>query len=176
MSSMKNIKIDKVTLNFGAGADQKKLAKGVALIKLITGKVPVKTKATKRIPAWSNRVGLPIGAKLTLRGDEALKLIPRLVIAKDEMLSLKCFDENGNISFGIHEYVDIPDVKYDPELGIIGFEVSITLSRPGFRIKSRKIMKRKVPVCHRIKKDEAIGFMKENFNLKITEEVDENDL
>jgi len=176
MSQMKEIKIEKLTLNFGAGADQKKLAKGVKLIESITGVTPVKTKAKKRIPAWGCRPGLPIGAKLTLRGDEAKKLLVRLLAAKDNLLSLKSFDDNGNISFGIHEYVDIPGVKYDPELGIIGLETSVTLSRPGFRIKTRKIMKRKIPSNHRISKDDSINFLKSNFGLKIIEEEDENDL
>ena len=176
MSSMKEIRIEKLTLNFGAGSDQKKLAKGVKLIEMITGVTPVKTKAKKRIPAWGCRPGLPIGAKLTLRGDAAKKLLIRLLTAKDGLLGLKSFDDNGNISFGIHEYVDIPGVKYDPELGIIGLETSVTLSRPGFRIKTRKVMKRKIPHSHRITKDDSIKFMKDNFGLKIIEEEEENDL
>ncbi len=176
MSIMKNIKVEKLTLNFGAGADQKKLAKGVALIEMITGKTPVKTKAKKRIPAWGNRPGLPIGAKLTLRGDSAVVLIPRLIEAKDLILSSKCFDDNGNVSFGIHEYVDIPGAKYTPELGIIGLEVSITLARPGFRIKTRKVMKRKISNKHRITKIDSIDFMKKNFKVKMMEELEENDL
>lgn len=169
---MKNIRIEKVTLNFGAGADQKKLAKGVQLIEMVAGKAPVKTKAKKRIPTWGLRPGLPIGAKLTLRGLEAEKLIQRLIVAKENVLSKSYFDENGNMSFGIHEYVDIPDVKYDPKLGIVGLEVSMTLKRPGFRIKTRKIMKRKIPLNHRISKDEAINFLKNKFQIKIKEDLE----
>lgn len=174
--TMKKIKIDKLTLNFGSGSDQKKLAKGVKLIEMITGKTPVKTKAKKRIPTWGNRPGLPIGAKLTLRGKDAEEVLVRLISGKESLLSQKCFDSNGNISFGIHEYVDIPGVKYDPQMGIIGIEASVTLARPGFRIKTRKIMKRKIPSKHRIAKDEAIAFMKDNFKVQIKEEMDENDL
>jgi len=175
MNPMKEIRIEKVTLNFGAGADQKKLAKGVKLIEMVTGKVPVKTKSKKRIPTWGLRLGLPIGAKITLRGAEAKKLIKRLVLAKENYLSLNNFDDNGNVSFGIAECVDIPDVKYDPELGIVGLEASITLKRAGYRIKSRKIMKRKIPQRHRILRNDAIAFMKLNYELKIKEEG-ENDL
>lgn len=174
--AMKEIKIEKLTLNFGSGADQKKLAKGVKLIEMITGKTPVKTKAKKRIPTWGNRPGLPIGAKLTLRGKEAEEILARLVAGKENVLSLKSFDDNGNVSFGIHEYVDIPGVKYDPQMGIVGIEASVTLSRPGFRIKTRKIMKRKVPHRHRIEKDDSVKFMKDNFKVQIKEEIDENEL
>ena len=172
---MKTIKVAKLTLNFGAGTDQKKLAKGIKLMKLISGKEPVKTKTSKRIPGWGLRPGLPIGCKITLRGEDAVKLVPRLVAAKENVLSIKSFDDNGNISFGIPEYVDIPDAKYDPELGIMGFEVSMTLEKPGFRIKSRKIMKRKIPLHHRINKVDAVKYLKDNFKVKIKEEIDKED-
>lgn len=175
-STMTQVRVSKLTLNFGAGTDQKNLAKGVKLIKMISGKEPVKTKTSKRIPGWGLRPGLPIGCKITMRGPEIKDLIPRLLSAKENLLSLKCFDENGNVSFGIPEYVDIPDAKYDPELGIMGFEVSITLERPGYRIKSRKIMKRKVPLHHRVNKDQAIEYFKKNYNIKIKEEITEDDV
>jgi len=167
---MQAIRIEKATLNFGSGADQKKLSKGIKLLKMVAGKEPVKTLAKKRIPTWGSRPGLPIGAKITLRGKLALELIPRLIAAHDNILSRRNFDENGNVSIGIPEYVDVPGVKYDPELGIMGFEVSITLMRPGFRIKHRKIMKRSIPMQHRISQDAAISFFKEAFKVQIKED------
>ena len=172
MNPMKAIKIEKATLNFGSGADQKKLEKGIKLITMITGKEPVKTLAKKRIPTWGARIGLPIGAKLTMRDAQIQELLPRLIASKDNILSIRCFDNNGNVSFGIPEYVDIPGVKYDPELGIVGLEVSITLKRPGFRIKNRKIMKRSIPAHHRISRDDAIAFFKEAYGIKIKEEIE----
>ncbi|MGM5483880.1 MAG: 50S ribosomal protein L5 [Nanobdellota archaeon] len=172
-NKMREIRIGKVTLNFGAGADQKKLAKGVKLIEMIAGKTPVKTKSFKRVPSWNLRPGLPIGAKLTLRGKKAEDLIKRFVEAKDYSLSIKNFDENGNVSFGVHEYVDIPGVKYDPELGIMGIELSVTLVRPGFRIKERKEMKRKIPSHHKINKEEAIDYFKKNYNVSLIEDAGE---
>ena len=65
---------------------------------------------------------------------------------------------------------DIKDVKYDPEIGIIGLEVCITLEKPGYRIKRRRIMKKKIPSKHLIKKEDAIEFMKKEFNVKIDED------
>jgi large subunit ribosomal protein L5 len=173
--SMRRISVDKVTLNFGAGNDQKKLAKGVQLLRMISGKEPVKTKTVKRIPSWGLRPGLPIGCKITLRGAEAKKMITRLVASKENKFSKNAFDDNGNVSFGVHEYVDVPEAKYDPELGIMGFEASITLIRPGFRIKTRKIMKRKIPTHHRITKDDSINYFKENYGVLIKEELAEDD-
>jgi len=170
MNQMKEIKVEKVTLNIGAGKDQKVLEKGVKLLKNLTGIEPVKTITNKRIQGWGLRPGLPIGCKITLRKEEAEKLIARLVFAKDNVLQEDYFDDNGNISFGIPEYVDIKDAKYDTEIGMAGLQTSITLTRPGFRIKNRKIRPAKVPIKHKISKEEAMEFMKQKFSIKIGEE------
>lgn len=168
---MKKIRIEKVTLNIGAGADPAKLEKGVQLLKNITGLTPVKTFTRKRIPEWGIRPGLPIGCKLTLRKEVAKDILVNLLAAVDNKLKSVQFDERGNIAFGIHEYIDIPKVKYDPKIGVIGLQVCITLERPGYRIKKRRIAAKKIRDNHLIKKHEAIDFMKQNFQIKIVEEA-----
>jgi large subunit ribosomal protein L5 len=169
MNPMREIRIEKVTLNIGAGKDQTVLGKGVKLLEQITGVPPLKTVTQKRIAAWGLRPGLPIGVKTTLRKDDAKKLLIRLLKAKENQLVETNFDDNGNVSFGIHEYIDIPEAKYDPEIGIIGLQVCVTLERPGFRIKRRKILKRKIPLHHRIARNDAIEYMKEHFHVNIAE-------
>ncbi len=158
--------MEKVTLNIGAGKDQAKLEKGIKLINSITGRNPVKTFTKKRIQEWGLRPGLPIGCKLTLRKKEALELLKRLFEAKDNTLQVSNLDNEGNISFGINEYIDIPGVKYDPKIGILGLEVSISLARPGFNIKFNK-SKAKVGKNHRITKNDAIKFLTEEFGVKV---------
>lgn len=170
MNPMKQIRIEKLTLNIGAGKDQNLLKKGTKLLKHITGIEPVKTITQKRIAEWGLRPGLPIGCKITLRNKQALEVLQRLLKAKNNVLSTTCVDNSGNISFGIHEYIDIPEVKYDPEIGIIGLQASLTLERPGFRIKRRKIMKRKISSHHKINKEEAIKYLEKEFKVKIGEE------
>lgn len=167
---MRQIKIEKITLNFGAGTDQSRLDKGMKLIKKITGRDPVKTFAKDRVPSWNLRKGLPIGCKLTLRGEEAEMLLVRLLKAKDNKLRPKVFDNQGNLSFGISEYIDLLDIKYDSDIGMLGFEVSVTLERPGFRVKRRKGSKKKVPLKQRIQKQEAMEFMNKKFNITIGED------
>lgn len=167
MNPMREIKIEKITLNIGAGKDQPKLDKAVLLLKSISGKNPVKTFTNKRIEEWGLRPGLPIGCKLTLRKKAAQELLARLLDAKDNKLAEIQFDNSGNVSFGISEYIDIPGVKYDPNIGTMGLQVCITLERPGFRIKRRKFERRKIPFRHSIKKMDAIDFMKKSFNVKI---------
>lgn len=166
----RQIRVEKVTLNIGAGKNTALLDKGVKLLKNITGIAPVKTVTQKRIPAWGLRPGLPIGCKVTLRDEEAKDILQRLLQAKNNTLTESQFDDNGNVAFGIHEYIDIPSVKYDPEIGIIGFEVCITLERPGFRIKRRRIMQKRIPLRHKIRKDDAIAFMKDVFKVKVGEQ------
>jgi len=167
MNQMQQLRIEKVTLNIGAGKDQAKLDKGIVLIKAITGIDPIKTVTSKRIPGWGLRPGLPIGCKLTLRKDKAVEILKRLLEAKDKLLKESQFDEQGNISFGIHEYIDIPGVAYDPKIGIMGLQVCVSLERPGFRIKRRRREPKKIPKKHQIKKDEAIKFMEKNFGVNI---------
>jgi len=170
MNPMQEIKVEKVTLNIGAGKDQNKLEKGVSLITSLTGIPPVKTITNKRIMGWGLRPGLPIGCKLTLRKKDALAIIPRLLHAKDNILKPGQFDNAGNLSFGIPEYIDIKDAKYDPKIGVMGLEVCITLEKAGYRIKKRRIKNRKISKNHKITQDEAIAFMKKKFNAKIGEE------
>ncbi|MDP2750402.1 MAG: 50S ribosomal protein L5 [Nanoarchaeota archaeon] len=170
MNKMKEIRIDKVTLNVGAGKSNDVLEKGFKLLSKLSGVKPVRTSTKKRIAAWGLRPGLPIGCKVTLRGKRWEPLLKRLIAARDNKLSPSQIDENGNIAFGIHECIDIPDWKYDPEIGIMGMEVCVTLERPGFRVKKRRIRQNKVGKKHKITKAEAIDFMKKEFNIILDEE------
>jgi large subunit ribosomal protein L5 len=160
---MQNIRVQKLTLNIGTGKDQTALEKAQKLLNTISGVTSVRTVTQKRIAAWGLRPGLPIGVKVTLRKAQALELIPKLLYAKDNKLAENNFDDNGNVSFGIKEYIDIRDAKYDPEIGSMGLQCSITLERPGTRIKNRKLLKRTIPMHHRVSKKDAMDFMKEHF-------------
>ena len=164
---MRNLKIDKVTINIGTGSDQAVLEKGLKLIKMVTGKNAVKTYAKKRIPTWGIRPGLPIGCKITLRKQEADEVLKKLLQARENKISPRQFDKKGNLSFGIPEYIEIPGINYDPAIGVMGLEVCVTIERPGFRIKKRKISKRKIPTKHEITKEESIKFLETNYNVVV---------
>ncbi|MBI2564457.1 50S ribosomal protein L5 [Candidatus Woesearchaeota archaeon] len=168
MNRMTQPRIEKITLNIGAGKEQARLDKGVKLLEKITGITPVKTVSKKRIPAWGLRPGLPIGCKLTLRKNKAIELLKKLLKAKENRLNIRQFDNCGNVAFGIHEYIDIPDVEYDPEIGVMGLEVCVTLEKPGFRVKKRKLRPKPIPKQHQVSQEEAINFMKEKFNVEVT--------
>lgn len=164
---MRTIKIEKVTMNIGIGEPGDRLDKAVRLLKSISGETPIKTVTKKRIPTWKIRPGLMIGCKVTLRGEKAQKMLKRLLQAKNNQLKEENFDANGNFAFGIKEYLDIPEAKYDADIGIIGLEAAVTLERPGFRIKRRMIRAKQIPKKHRITKQEAIGFMKSEYGIEV---------
>jgi large subunit ribosomal protein L5 len=167
---MRQIKVEKVTLNIGVGGPGDKLEKALKLLKSISGVKPIQRVSMKRIPTWGLRPKLPIAAKVTVRGKPAEVLLKNLLHAVDNKLSQKKFDTFGNFSFGIKEYIDIPGVPYDASIGVIGLEVAVTLARPGFRVKRRAIRPTKLPADHKISKEDAINFMKADYKLEIGDE------
>ena len=154
----------------GMGEAGEKLKKALKLLQSIGGKKPVLTKSYKRIPTWSVRPGLEIGSKVTLRGENAKKTLVRLLKAVENRINPKSFDLQGNFSFGIRECIDIPELEYDPEIGIIGLEVAVTLERRGYRVKKRKYNKSKIGKNHIINKEESMKYVIDNFGVTIGEE------
>ncbi|MCH7902139.1 50S ribosomal protein L5 [archaeon] len=164
---MKEIRIEKVTVNMGVGEKGEELKKAETIMQQVTNAKPTLTKCKVKQPTWGLRPGLTIGAKVTLRGEKATTFLIDAFIAKDNRIKKKSFDKQGNFGFGIKEYIDLPKAKYDPKLGIRGMDVLVTLERPGYRIKRRKIEKRKIFHSHLIKQEEAIGFVKDKFGVEI---------
>ncbi len=173
MNSMQEIRVEKITLNIGVGEAGDKLDKAVSLLKEISGAKPVKTKSMKRIPTWNVRPKLVIGTKVTLRGKKAEEVLKRLLKANNNQIHIKKFDDYGNFSFGVKEYINIPGIEYHPEIGIIGLETAVTLERPGFRIKKRVIKKSKIGKSHIITKENAMDFIKNKFNIQIVDKEEE---
>jgi len=170
MADMKEIRIEKLTLNIGTGKPGPELEKAVKLLSNITGKKPVETMTSKRIPTWGIRPGLKIGCKVTLRGKEAEALLKRLFAAVDNKVSLRKIDNNGNLSFGIKEYLDIPGAEYDISVGIMGLNAAVTLSRPGYRIKLRKLKQKQVGARHVITKEQSQAFFQDKYGIKFEEQ------
>ncbi len=156
---MREIKIEKVVLNVGGVGDT--LEKGYKLLKLLTGRKPAKTKARRRIPSLGVRPGLEVGAVVTLRKDSE-EFLKKMLITIDNTLKKKQISEN-NFSFGIKEYIEIPGIEYQRDIGIMGFDVTVVFKRAARRISLRKIKKGKIHDRQVIKKEEIIKFMEENF-------------
>lgn len=167
MNRMKEIRVEKVVINVGVGKTGEELQKAQKILEKITQAKAVKTKAKVRQPKWGIRPGLEIGVKVTLRGKKAIEFLKRALETKEFTLKKSQFDNSGNFAFGVAEHIELPNVKYEPELGIIGFDVIVALERPGYRVKRRKYKKAKVGKKHSITEEEAIEFAKEKLGIKV---------
>jgi large subunit ribosomal protein L5 len=161
---MRRIEIASLTLHCST-ADQVKLARATKLLQFISDAKPIMTLARKRIPTWKVRPGMQIGCKVTLRGQRAIETLKRLLVGVPT-LSEKQFNP-GFMNFGIKEYIEIPSIPYQRDIGIMGFEAIATLKRPGFNISRRKRFRSKIGSAHKITKDETIEFFKKNFEIKL---------
>ena len=166
-SSMKKITVAKVVLNMGVGKSGEPIEKAKRALEQIAGQQPSPrmAKATQR--DWGVHKGEPIGVAVTLRREPAIELIKRLFAAKGNQIKGSSFDDFGNLSFGIKEHIDIPKVKYDPDVGILGLDVSISLARPGFNIRFRSKHKASVGRHHRITSEEAKAFLSKEFGIEV---------
>ena len=167
---MKSIRIEKVVINSCIGASRPKLEKAAKILEMLAGQKPQFRMAKKTIRGFGIYRGQPIAVRITLRKQKAAEFLEKALRAVNNTLKASSFDNNGNISFGIKEHLDIPGTKYDPELGIIGMDICVHLSRPGLRVAQRRRAKSKIGPKHRITKEESIKFLKEKFGVKIVEE------
>jgi len=85
----------------------------------------------------------------------------------DNKISKKCFDKHGNFSFGIKEHIEIRGVRYEPEIGIFGMDVCVSLNRPGYRVKKRRREKAKIGSKHILTPEEALVFIKDSLSVEI---------
>ncbi len=166
---MRSIRIGKVVINSAVGKSGEPIEKAKKILQELTGSVPAVRAAKKTIRDFGIHRGEPIAVIVTLRKEKALSILKRLLAAKGNRISASSFDDYGNVSFGIKEHIDIPGVKYKPELGIIGMDVCIALERKGYRVARRKIKKSKIGKWHRVTKHEAIEFFKNVLNVEVVQ-------
>jgi large subunit ribosomal protein L5 len=165
-SPMKNIAISKVVINIGVGRSGEPVERAKKALKILTGQQPKVCGARNTVRDFGIHKGEPIGAMVTLRRDKAVDFLKRVIAAKGNIIKASSFDDFGNLSIGIHEHIDIPGTRYDPDIGIFGMDVCMALSRPGYRI-SRKRNKSSIGKSHRIKREDAISFLKQTFGVEV---------
>lgn len=165
MNSMREIRIAKVTVNIGCGEAGEKLERAKKLLAQLTGKTIVTTHTTRRTTFGSPK-GRGIGCKVTLRGNDAIAFLKKTFEANENNMKTRSFDEQGNFSFGVKDHIDIPGVKYDPDIGIFGMDVCVTLERRGYRVARKKIPS-KIGLKHVINSDEAREWVEKTFGVKI---------
>jgi large subunit ribosomal protein L5 len=128
-------RLDKIVINMGVGEatqDKKKVETAAQEMELIAGQKPVITKAKKSIAQFKLREGMPIGVKVTLRGDRMYEFVDRLVtIALPRVrdfrgLNPKSFDGRGNFAMGLKEQLVFPEINYDRIEKVRGMDVIVT--------------------------------------------------
>jgi len=164
---MRKISLEKVVLNMGVGKSGEIIDVAKRALEQISGKKPSPRNAKETQRDWGIRKGEPIGVAVTIRGDDAKALLKRLLEAKGNTVKGKSFDNFGNYSFGINEHIDIPDVKYEPSIGILGLGISVTLSRPGYGIRTRSKHKASVGKSHIITSQEAKDYLVKEFGVTV---------
>ena len=126
-----------IVLNVGMGAatqDIKPLESAVRELATITGQAPVITRAKKSIAAFKLREGVPVGCKVTLRGERMYDFLDKFIclalprIRDFSGISPKSFDGRGNYAFGIKEQIIFPEINYDKVAGIHGMDIIIVTS------------------------------------------------
>ena len=150
-SPMKRIKLEKVVLNMGVGRSGDAIEIAKKALDQISGKRSCARDAKETQRDWGVRKGEPIGASVTVRGEDAKALLKRLLEAKGNTVNGRSFDNFGNYSFGIREHIDI----------------SITLARPGYSIRTRSKHKASVGKSHIITSDEAKDYLTKEFGVTV---------
>ncbi|MFX1514649.1 MAG: 50S ribosomal protein L5 [Promethearchaeota archaeon] len=162
--------ISKVVVNFGVGTAGPKLETAKTLCQRLIDQKPLETRAKKTERGWGITKNQPIGLKVTLRGEKAIEFLKQVLWAKEDVIYRKNFDEYGNLSLGIKEHLDLPNIRYDPRIGTHGFDISVILERPGYRVKRRRNQRRKIPGKHLLTREEGIAFFQSQFSVKVLDE------
>jgi large subunit ribosomal protein L5 len=164
---MLKLRIEKVTVNMSVGKSGEPLEKAARVLKDLTGQKPCKRKARKTVRDFGIRKGEPIACMVTLRKQRAIEFLKKTLTVLDNKIPKKCFDKHSNFSFGIKEHIEIPGVKYDPDIGIFGMDICVSLSRPGYRVKNRRIKRRKIGAGHILTRKETMVYAKNFLGIEL---------
>ncbi|MFV0431800.1 MAG: 50S ribosomal protein L5 [Alphaproteobacteria bacterium] len=133
-SSMQIPKLEKIVINMGVGeatGDKKKVDDAVNELTLISGQKPIVCKAKKSVATFKLREEMPIGCKVTLRGEKMYEFLDRLSnialprIRDFQGLNTKSFDGNGNFAMGVKEQIIFPEINYDDVKDFRGMDIVI---------------------------------------------------
>jgi len=164
---MREPSVEKVVVHMGIGQGGQELADAEEILAEIAGQQPVRTNAKATVGEFEIRQGDPVGTKVTLRDEDAVEFLETTLEFVD--IEASQFDETGNFSFGVEEHTDFPSQEYDPTIGIYGLDVTVNLTRPGYRVAKRDKASRSIPSNHRLEPEDAIAFVESTFDVEVSE-------
>jgi len=165
--AMREPAIEKVVVHMAVGEGGRELQNAQEILEEITGQHSVQTLAKRTIAEFNVREGDPIGAKTTLRGDDAHEFLETALALTE--LSVSQFDDTGNFSFGVAEHTEFPSQEYDPQIGIYGLDVTVTVVRPGYRVSKRDQETRSIPSGHQMTPEDAANYIEASFDVEVDE-------
>jgi large subunit ribosomal protein L5 len=160
-------RIEKVVVNLNIGKSGEPLEKASRVLKELTNQTAIKKKAKKTIRDFGLRKGESIACVVTLRKRAAIDFLKKVLPVVDSRISRSSFDRQGNFAFGIKEHIEIAGVKYDPDVGIFGMDVCVSVNRPGYRVKTRRKQKAHIGSKHLLTPDESVFFVKQTLGVEI---------
>lgn len=166
-NKMRDIEIEKMVLHCG-GTDDKH-EKSIKLLEMITKRKIQVVKSTRRLPAFGISPGKKSGCKVTLRNKkEIIDLLQRLFASFNNEISNKKITDN-QLCFGIPEYIEVPGLEYDRDIGILGFEVMVVFKRKGKSVKMRKAKRGNLPKRQQVTKEEIVDYLTKELGLEVLE-------
>ena len=159
--------MDDFVVNLNVGKSGEPLENASKVLKELTNQTPIKMKAKKTIRDFGIRQGEPIACVVTLRKQRAIDFLKKVLPVVDNKISRSSFDMQGNFAFGIKEHIEIAGVKYDPDIGIFGMDICVSINRPGQRVKTRRKEKAHIGIKHVLTPEEAVVFAKHTLGVEI---------
>ena len=164
---MRAIKLAKVIVHINVGKSGEELEKARKVLTEITGQKSCTKQAKMTIKDFGITEGEPIACLTTLRGEDASAFLKRGLDAAGNSLKASSFDDYGNFAFGIKEHIEIPGVRYDPEIGIFGMDICVSVNRPGQRVKNRRKQNMPISPRHTLTPEESIIFIRQTLGVEI---------
>jgi len=168
-NALRAVRVIKVVVNAGVGESGDARTKAARVLEMVTHQKPIATRSHSTNRDFGIRKGQEIGAKVTLRGAVAIDFLGRAFDARDRQLDVDSIDRNGNFSFGVADYTDFSGMKYDPQIGIHGMDVSVEMGRAGFRVRQRRVQSRPLPKELRSTRDETRAFLTQSLRVTLLE-------
>lgn len=164
---MQRPRVEKVVVNISVGKSGEPLQRAMRVLEELTGHKPCQRRAKRTIREFGISRKEPISCLVTLRGEDALNFLKRAFEAVGNRVAGSSFDRQCNFAFGIREHIEIPGTEYVPELGIVGMDICVSMEKPGYRVKRRRIQRLKVGGCQRVTPEEARRFVQDVLGVEV---------